>query len=90
MIIDTRNYVLKHNLKRIELNPREQNIILLLSDNRNHNVREIRKYIKLITDMGTHIAIKRLNQKIVNETRLKLIMKNKDNYRIYKDVYIGG
>ena len=89
MIIDTKNYLLKYNLKKIDLTPRQLKIILLLSDNKTHNIREIRRYIKLVTDLGTTLEIKKLNQKIINLAKIKLILRAKNNYRICREVYIS-
>ena len=89
MIIDTRNYLLKYNLKQISLQPREMKMILLLSDNKMHNIREIRRYLGLVTDLGTTIIINKLNQKMKNLAKIKFIMKRDNNYRIYREVYIN-
>lgn len=97
MIIETRTNTLKHNLKRIELTPKETKLILLLSDNEFHRIREIRKYVGFITDIQTRLLINKLNKYTKEKLNLKIISKrtNKhgltglDLYKINRIIYIS-
>ena len=97
MIIDTRTNTLKHNLKRIELTDKEKKLILLLSDNEFHRIREIRKYVGYITDIQTRLLINKLNKYTKEKINIHIVTKrtNKhgltglDLYKIARTIYIS-
>ena len=89
MVIQTRKYKLKYRTNIIDISKREQKLILILSDNKPHNIREIRKYIGFVTDIGTSALIRKLNQRIKNEIRINLIIKKLDKYQIKQQIYIS-
>lgn len=97
MIIETRTNTLKHNLKRIELTDKEKKLILLLSDNSFHRIREIRKYTGFITEIQTRLLINKLNRKTKEKLNINIISKrtNKhgltglDTYKINRTIYIS-
>lgn len=90
MIIDTRKYILKYNLKRIELSQKELKLLLLLSDNKYHTIKEIRKYVGIVFEINTKKLIERINNKLKYQWRISLIskQKDKDRYKITGNVYI--
>lgn len=90
MIIDTRKYILKYNLKRIELSQKELKLLLLLSDNKYHTIKEIRKYVGIVFEINTKKLIERINNKLKYQWRISLISKQKDKnrYKITGNVYI--
>ena len=90
MIIDTGKYILKYNLKRIELSQKELKLLLLLSDNKYHTIKEIRKYVGIVFEINTKKLIERINNKLKYQWRISLIskQKDKDRYKITGNVYI--
>ena len=89
MVIQTRKYKLKYRTSIIDISKREQKLILILSDNKLHSIREIRRYIGFVTDIGTSALIRKLNQRIKNEIRINLIIKKLDKYQIKQQIYIS-
>lgn len=97
MVIETRINFLKHRTKRLELTDREKKLILLLSDNTYHRIKEIRKYVGYITDIQTRLLIRKLNKKTKESLNIKLVIKKEnkqgitglDKYQIKQQIYIS-
>lgn len=97
MVIETKTNFLKHRVKRLELTDKEKKLILLLSDNTYHRIKEIRKYVGYITDIQTRLLIKKLNKKTKESLNIKLVIKKEnkqgitglDKYQIKQQIYIS-
>lgn len=97
MVIETKTNFLKHRIKRLELTDKEKKLILLLSDNTYHRIKEIRKYVGYITDIQTRLLIKKLNKKTKESLNIKLVIKKEnkqgitglDKYQIKQQIYIS-